>query len=216
MNYQWHYNRLIETRKFKNRESGVYYEKHHILPRSMCGDDSENNLVYLTAREHFLAHWLLWRIHRNRQTAFAFWNMCTRNSRQEKSSFSSISYQEAKESWINTSDFKGEKNPMFGRKHSEKTRQQLSIKAKNRTSNGMKDRKHTEESIIKMRENRKGTSISEDHKQRISEHNTGKKVTAETREKMGAWQRGRIISEEVRQRMREAARNRKNKNTSHD
>jgi hypothetical protein len=36
-----------------------YVERHHILPRSMGGSDDPVNIVALTYREHFLAHWLL-------------------------------------------------------------------------------------------------------------------------------------------------------------
>lgn len=36
-----------------------YFERHHILPRSMGGDDVESNLVLLTGREHFICHYLL-------------------------------------------------------------------------------------------------------------------------------------------------------------
>lgn len=36
-----------------------YTEKHHILPRTLGGDNSASNLVDLTAREHFICHWLL-------------------------------------------------------------------------------------------------------------------------------------------------------------
>ena len=35
------------------------HEKHHIHPRALGGDNSKNNIAYLTYREHFLAHWLL-------------------------------------------------------------------------------------------------------------------------------------------------------------
>ncbi len=41
----------------------TYTEKHHIIPRSLGGDDSSANLVDLTAREHFICHWLLTKIH---------------------------------------------------------------------------------------------------------------------------------------------------------
>ena len=37
----------------------VYSEKHHILPRSLGGDDHPDNIVSLTAREHFIVHLLL-------------------------------------------------------------------------------------------------------------------------------------------------------------
>jgi len=36
-----------------------YTESHHIIPRSLGGDDSKENLVTLTAREHFVCHLLL-------------------------------------------------------------------------------------------------------------------------------------------------------------
>jgi len=36
-----------------------YTEKHHVIPRSLGGSDDEANLVALTAREHFVCHWLL-------------------------------------------------------------------------------------------------------------------------------------------------------------
>ena len=76
MNYQWHYDQLVHTRKTRIIENGIYCESHHILPKSMGGDNSPENLILLTAREHFIAHWLLWRIYRNRQTACAFHSMC--------------------------------------------------------------------------------------------------------------------------------------------
>lgn len=55
------YIRLVQEAKLKNRHKtdGNYYEVHHILPKSLGGDNSYNNLVTLTAREHFVAHLLL-------------------------------------------------------------------------------------------------------------------------------------------------------------
>ena len=42
-----------------NRELDTYKELHHIIPRSLDGTDEKDNLTYLTAREHFICHWLL-------------------------------------------------------------------------------------------------------------------------------------------------------------
>jgi NUMOD3 motif len=36
-----------------------YSERHHIIPRSLGGSNKKDNLVRLTAREHFICHWLL-------------------------------------------------------------------------------------------------------------------------------------------------------------
>lgn len=46
----------------QNRQLSGYTEKHHIIPRSMGGSNSSDNLVALTAKEHFLCHLLLTRI----------------------------------------------------------------------------------------------------------------------------------------------------------
>jgi hypothetical protein len=53
----------------------MIFHKHHIIPKSMGGSNESSNLVYLTAREHFIAHWLLWRIYKNEKMAFAFYAM---------------------------------------------------------------------------------------------------------------------------------------------
>lgn len=57
MNYARIYNRIIENRLI-SPFSG-YTEEHHIVPVSLGGSNSKDNLVKLTAREHFICHWLL-------------------------------------------------------------------------------------------------------------------------------------------------------------
>ena len=63
MNYKNHYENLI--RRAKQRKLDCYLEKHHIVPKCLGGDDSDNNIVELTAREHFIAHLLLHKINPN-------------------------------------------------------------------------------------------------------------------------------------------------------
>ena len=62
MNYQKIYDDLMETRRTKNLDTKEYCEKHHIIPRCLGGTNSNENLIMLTYREHFIAHWLLCRI----------------------------------------------------------------------------------------------------------------------------------------------------------
>jgi hypothetical protein len=52
----WYHN---ITENAKNRPINGYVERHHIIPRSLGGSDNKENLVDLTAREHFICHWLL-------------------------------------------------------------------------------------------------------------------------------------------------------------
>ena len=61
MDYKKHYDSLIE--RGKNRTLKGYKETHHILPRCLGGTDDPDNLVDLTAEEHFLAHQLLVKIY---------------------------------------------------------------------------------------------------------------------------------------------------------
>lgn len=62
MDYKAIYYKIIENAK-KEIENGNryvgYYEKHHIQPKSLGGTNEKENLVKLTAREHFICHWLL-------------------------------------------------------------------------------------------------------------------------------------------------------------
>ena len=55
--YKSWYNSIIQ--KANNRTISTYKEKHHILPKCLGGKDNQENLVELTAREHFIVHMLL-------------------------------------------------------------------------------------------------------------------------------------------------------------
>jgi hypothetical protein len=61
MDYQAHYNRLVE--RAKNRTVEGYVERHHILPRCMGGTNDKANIVPLTPEEHYVAHQLLVKIY---------------------------------------------------------------------------------------------------------------------------------------------------------
>lgn len=53
---------IVENARLRVLPKDQYKETHHIVPRSMGGDNSSNNLVDLTAREHFICHKLLVRM----------------------------------------------------------------------------------------------------------------------------------------------------------
>lgn len=56
--YEQCYYSLIKSRQNIIRDNDIV-EKHHILPKSLGGSNSKDNLVLLTPREHFIAHLLL-------------------------------------------------------------------------------------------------------------------------------------------------------------
>lgn len=53
---RWYY---TIVNRAKSRIPTGYTEKHHIIPKSCGGDNSKNNIVNLTAKEHFICHLLL-------------------------------------------------------------------------------------------------------------------------------------------------------------
>lgn len=61
------YNNLCETRKSQKQHYtfGSNIHCHHIIPKHCNGSDDDDNLTYLTIREHIIAHFLLWKIYRN-------------------------------------------------------------------------------------------------------------------------------------------------------
>lgn len=76
MNYKLHYEALIHKHGLVKRPiEAIGFERHHILPKSLGGDNSVNNLVYLTGRQHLLAHWLLYKIHKGVKMSMAFFLM---------------------------------------------------------------------------------------------------------------------------------------------
>lgn len=56
----WYFSIIEKSKKLKrSKNESVYYERHHIIPKSLGGTDLVDNLVLLTAKEHFVCHLLL-------------------------------------------------------------------------------------------------------------------------------------------------------------
>jgi len=118
VNYNQIYNNLISYRK-KVPAKG-YTENHHIVMRCMGGTDDPSNLVRLTGREHWIAHLLLNKIYRTKQTVYACHMMAMRceergiprihNSR----TYEYIRKQHAKLTGQRNAKLIGEANSQFG------------------------------------------------------------------------------------------------------
>lgn len=75
MNYSDIYNKIIDIARC--RTLNCYIEKHHIIPKCMGGTNSKDNLVSLTAKEHFICHKLLCEIYpTENKLKYAYWMMC--------------------------------------------------------------------------------------------------------------------------------------------
>jgi hypothetical protein len=138
---KWYF-RIIDIAK--NRLTNGYTENHHILPKSIGGNNTNDNLVKLTAREHFICHWLLTKMTSGNNKAKMIYalNGMKRNSKGQARYESAITskvyarikpivakqssdsqkgracYPVTEESRLKISlANSGEKNGMFGKKH---------------------------------------------------------------------------------------------------
>jgi len=127
----------------------------------MGGSDNKSNLVLLTAREHFIVHWILIRLYPdNRKLAHAFWAMCNLKGKSldNRVTPSSRTYLEAKEhrsklgmaedqkqklrkpkrdtSRMGKHDKHGIKNPFHGKTHSEEAKQKMKAAIKENRKEG--------------------------------------------------------------------------------
>lgn len=95
--YSKYYYSIVNNAKSRTIRGNIYTEKHHIIPKSLGGDNSPSNLVKLTAREHFICHRLLARIttgqNRNKMV-HALWRMC--NSLKSDYKVNSKTYEAAR------------------------------------------------------------------------------------------------------------------------
>jgi hypothetical protein len=176
MNYERIYNQIIE--RAKNRILVGYKETHHIIPRCMGGTNEKDNLVDLTAREHFMCHLLLTRIHpTHKGLRLAIWNMCnTKKNYQSRYKPNGRLYEMIRTEY--REHIKGENHPSYGRKNSDEVKQKMSEIAKERFKNNpgtFKGRTHSEETRKKLSDNMKGKAQSNHQKERVKESLTGTK-----------------------------------------
>jgi hypothetical protein len=108
------YQKFIDSRKQRIIPENIYIEKHHIIPRSMGGNDLEENLIDLTAREHFIAHLILWKVYGGSMvTAFYFMQHKGTNTCKHGCKLTSRQFQLLKEN--NSKQKLGVNNPMYGK-----------------------------------------------------------------------------------------------------
>lgn len=125
MNYRNIYNNLISKGKIRERINILpkYFEKHHIRPKSLKGTEDPLNIVKLTAREHFIAHKLLYKIYpKNEKVIFTIYMMSNFNKKM-----TGKFYEELK---IKRSKLISKK--LKGRKHTEESKKKMSNAKKGR------------------------------------------------------------------------------------
>ena len=98
--YRRIYELLVKSRKLRGvdkRKYDIYLEKHHIIPVSLGGENLDDNYVLLSAREHYIAHWLLTKFTTGNnwhKMCSAFFRMC-HSSKTHKRNYTSSQYERA-------------------------------------------------------------------------------------------------------------------------
>lgn len=127
--WKWYWS-IIENAQQRLIDEDIYLEKHHIIPKSLGGEDSEENLVMLTAKEHFTCHHLLTKItHGDDRVKMwnAFFMMHMHPTTRKSRYFTARTFQLSKEKMAESKKkLVGEKNHFFGRKHSDLTKAKMS------------------------------------------------------------------------------------------
>lgn len=99
------YIKFIFIRIFREINDG-YKEKHHIVPKSLGGLDNKDNLIYLTPREHLLAHYILAKAFGGNQWFSVNLMMKSENPYQKRKNFTVLNsrlYEEYKIQYIKNS-----------------------------------------------------------------------------------------------------------------
>ena len=121
------YNKLIDYAR--SSQVGGYLEIHHIIPKSLGGDDNPNNLIILSSRMHFLAHWMLWKAYDTDELAYAFWAMSHQKKRGQEKRYSKINsktyalLKERRSKLISESNSKRWQDPSWAEKMSQKIKE---------------------------------------------------------------------------------------------
>lgn len=183
LKYYTKYNQIVKHYKDLDlQKSGeLYTESHHIIPKSMGGDNSKENLVRVPARVHFLLHWMLYRIYRTSSLANA-WNSMRRDkhgNRYKSKSFDYIKtaiclFQKGQTPWNKgispTAESRlkmsmshiGQVSPNKGKILSDKTKAKIAMSGKDRIT--------SEDTKQKLSLSLRGKKLSNEHKEKISQN----------------------------------------------
>lgn len=187
----------------------IYYENHHIIPRSIF---KNNDTVLLTPKEHFICHLLLTRMCRSRRDQMRMLNafQMMANTRNIGRVTSAI-YQKLKYeiSQAKSELSKGELNHFYGKTHSDEFKAQQSNRMKGRVGelnsnygNTWTDEQKALLSVLKsnpseetrrrMREaQRNRQPMSDDTRKKISNSLIGREFSDQTRKIISDQKKGR-------------------------
>lgn len=130
------YKNIYSAKKYVNKKYGKYkYEAHHILPKCISDENSKNdinNIAFLTLKEHLICHKILaLRLLKNNNSILqAFYAIFKKRDDNQK--YRLMNNREIlffKQNYSNFLTRKGIKNGMYGKKHTDITKNKIRLKA---------------------------------------------------------------------------------------
>lgn len=209
------------TRQTASEKLG-YVEKHHVIPRCLGGSNDQNNLVFLTAKEHYICHRLLTKMtigkDRHRMVK-AHYMMLIVTSAQRRHDVSARMFEQLRKNAAASQSAltKGQKvvSPETRKKISESTKgrpspfkgRSLTDEQKMQISMVHKGKKIPNTTTAKILASRAWYRHSEETKAKISAGNTGKRKkspSTETRELISLKLKGIKRSPETIEKLRKS------------
>ena len=126
--YSRWYENLITSAQDRILPADSYFEKHHIVPKCFV---ENNNLVNLTAREHYIAHLLLWKMgfpkRQHQQMLAAFHAMSAMKYKKRDYKINSRIFEQFKLEHVEylSIRYAGQNNPNFGKSMKPHVKQKL-------------------------------------------------------------------------------------------
>ena len=184
MNYIQVYNKLIQKRLENPLDkSNTYTECHHIIPKCMGGGDNKDNLVCLTAREHYIAHVLLAKAYNSYKLYYAVVKMRVQSHNHSRDfHFNSRLYEQIRTACYKEQALYRKQHPLKswnkGKSgvYSAETLRKMSDSAKQRKPRHFSEQARKNMSLAhKGKPNgKKGIKLSPEHVQKVREKNLGK------------------------------------------
>ncbi len=140
MNYGKHYIKLIRnaqnnslpTLSIDGIKKKIYTEGHHIFPKSIFGENK--TIVILTAKEHYIAHHLLWKYYKKKygirdaktiKMSNAFWFISNKIKKVNSKIYEKLKFEHSE----NQKRFTGKMNPFYGKRHSKENNEKNRARA---------------------------------------------------------------------------------------
>lgn len=217
MNYQLHYNNLINRARIRILDE--YTETHHIVPRCIGGSDDKNNLVELTPEEHYVAHQMLIKIYPTEiKLILAARYMCYGNSKnggrknnklfgwlRRKHSIAMSILNTGRTQLPETIEKRKESRKWYKPSIETKEKISKSNQGKHKKSHSVETKKKISDTMVQQYIDGerisyvKGTHISDEHKAAISAAGKGKTLSDDHKKKISDAKIGVKFSEEHKQ-----------------